>query len=129
VKRDPLLLALLALAAATLLHHVHNAEFLEHYPGMPAWLTARAVYAAWVAAAAVGACGYWLLRRGHSITGTAMVIAYACYGIDGLVHYALAPVSAHTAAMNVSIWLEALAATGLIAAIALRNKKVLTPFR
>jgi hypothetical protein len=37
---------------------------------------------------------------------------YAVLGFAGLDHYVLAPMSAHTVAMNVTIWLEF--ATGLL---------------
>ena len=112
--RIPLSIALIAAAAATLLHHAHNAEFLDQYPNMPAWLSPAGVYAAWIAATAIGAGGYWLLTRGYRLAGVALVIVYGCYGLDGLVHYALAPASAHSAAMNLSIWLEAAAALALL---------------
>jgi len=65
--RIPLSIALIAAAAATLLHH---------------------------------AGGYWLLTRGYRLAGVALLIIYGCYGLDGLVHYALAPASAHSAAMK-----------------------------
>jgi hypothetical protein len=69
-----LLACLLAYAAASLFHHLHNAAFLDQYPNLPAWLSPM-----------------WALA-----------------------HYLVAPVSAHTLAMNLSIWLEAAAAAGLL---------------
>jgi len=115
--RVPLSIALIVAAAASLLHHAHNAAFLGEYPSMPAWLSPGRVYAAWIAASAIGAAGYWLLMRGYRITGVALLIAYGCYGLGGLAHYALAPASAHSAAMNLSIWLEAAAALALLAVL------------
>jgi hypothetical protein len=112
--RIPLSIALIVAAAASLLHHAHNAEFLDQYPNMPAWLSPAGVYAAWSAATAIGAGGYWLLTRGYRLAGVALLILYGCYGLDGLVHYALAPVSAHSGVMNLSIWLEAAAALALL---------------
>src|SRR5688500_13191728 len=41
-------IALIALAATSLVHHVHNAQFLDQYPNMPAWLSVGSVYAAWL---------------------------------------------------------------------------------
>jgi hypothetical protein len=117
MHRQVLVLALLALAAATLLHHVHNAEFLADYPNMPASLTRGHVYLAWLGAAAVGVAGYALLRCGWRRLGTALLIAYGCYGLDGLVHYLLAPVSAHTPAMNLSIAAEAITAAVLLVVV------------
>lgn len=105
-------LALAACAAATLVHHAHNAEFLDQYPHLPAWLSRTWVYVAWTATTGAGLLGYLLLRRGHRPAGLGLLFAYGCYGLDGLVHYALAPLSAHTAMMNASIWLEA--AAGLV---------------
>lgn len=117
MRADGLLIALLASALANLLHHAHNAEFLDLYPNMPAWLSPIGVYAAWSAATAVGAIGYFLLRRGYRLAGIALLIPYAAYGLDGLVHYALAPAAAHTLAANLSIWLEAAAASALLAVL------------
>jgi hypothetical protein len=119
---DALLLALLACIAATFFHHVHNAEFLDQYPNMPAWLSRVRVYAAWSAATAIGIAGYALLRRGYRMVGLVLLIVYGLYGLDGLAHYALASVSAHTLAMNVSICLEAATAVALLAAV-LSNRR------
>jgi hypothetical protein len=110
-------IALTLTAAATLVHHVHNAAFIDQYPNMPAWLSPLGVYAAWLAATAVGAGGYWLLTHGCRVAGMVLLILYGCYGLDGLVHYALAPVSAHTPAMNLSIWLEAATAAALLVVV------------
>ena len=105
----PLLPVLLAYAAASLLHHVHNAEFLDHYPNMPAGLSRAGVYAAWLGFTAVGILGYWLRRR-------LLLAIYACYGLAVLVHYVIAPVSAHTPMMHLTIVLEAATAAALLAA-------------
>lgn len=109
-----LLACLLACAAASLFHHVHNAAFLDQYPNMPAWLSPMWVYVAWVGTTAIGFLGYVLLRRGYRLPGIALLIVYGGYGLDVLAHYLVAPVSAHTLAMNLSIWLEAAAAAGLL---------------
>lgn len=114
MRRDRLLMFLLAYAGASLSHHVHNAEFLDQYPNMPAWLSPMGVYAAWSAATAIGIAGYALLRHGYRIAGFVLLIVYGCYGLDSLAHYALAPASAHSAAMNLTIWLEAAAAAALL---------------
>lgn len=109
-----LLVVLLAYAGASLFHHAHNAEFLGEYPNMPASLSPAAVYIAWLIAAAAGLTGYFLLRRGARIAGLILLAAYGLYGLDSLVHYVLAPLSMHTFTMNLSIWLEAVTAAGLL---------------
>lgn len=119
-KIDALLVALLAGVAATFFHHLHNAEFLDQYPNMPVWLSPMGVYAVWAAATAAGVAGYCLLRSGYRVAGLVLLILYGCYGLDGLAHYGLASVFAHTLAMNVSIWLEAATAVALLAALARR---------
>jgi hypothetical protein len=112
---------LLLCAGATLFHHIHNAEHLGEYPGMPVWLTPAGVYVAWTAATVVGLAGYCLLRTGQRFAGVCLLVAYGCYALAGLVHYALAPLSAHTLTMNVSIWVESAAAAVLLAFL-LRRK-------
>ena len=98
-------------AAASLVHFVHNATFLADYPNMPAWISPAVVYGVWLAEAAVGAAGVLLLLRGRTI-GLALIAIYAVLGFGGLDHYTLAPISAHTVAMNATIWLET--ATGIV---------------
>jgi hypothetical protein len=100
----------LAYAAAALLHHAHNAEHLAQYPGMPAWLTRTGVYLLWLGATAVGVLGYWLRNR-------VLLAVYGLYGVGVLAHYAVAPLSAHTPAMHLTIGLEAAAGTALLAAV------------
>ena len=114
---------LLAYAAASLAHHVHNAEFLHDYPGMPAWITRPAVYAAWLGETMLGIAGYLLLRRGYPVLGLGMIAVYAALGFDAFGHYALAPAAAHTAAMNAMIWLEAAAAALVFIAVAALVKR------
>lgn len=108
---------LLAYAAASLLHHVHNAEFLQDYPNLPASVSRAAVYAAWLGEAAIGVAGYALLRFGRIRLGLALIGIYALTGFGGLAHYYVAPVSGHTWAMNATIWLEVLAAGLLLIAV------------
>jgi hypothetical protein len=107
------LLALVVIhAAASLLHFVHNATFLADYPNMPGWITPGGVYAAWLGEAAIGAAGVILFLRGRKTIGLALIASYAVLGLGGLDHYTLASISAHTLAMNATIWLET--ATGII---------------
>ena len=114
---------MLAYCAGSLLHFVHNAVFLRDYPNLPASLTPARIYAAWCGVTAVGVVGYWLRRAGHRIAGLVVIAVYAGLGFGGLDHYTLAPVSAHSLAMNLTIGLEALAAAALLIAVCVKARK------
>jgi quercetin dioxygenase-like cupin family protein len=118
------LLAALVLAhtAASLVHFVHNAAFLGDYPNMPVWISPAAIYGVWLAEAAVGVLGLLLLLRGRK-AGLVLIVVYALLGLGGLDHYTLAPVSAHTLAMNATIWLETATAIALLV-VAIGSVKV-----
>jgi hypothetical protein len=118
-----LLVCLLAFAAASLLHHVHNAEFLHDYPNLPASLSRGRVYGAWLAEALLGVAGWFLLQRGYPKSGSALIAIYALIGFSGLAHYVLAPASAHTLVMNATIWLEVVMAAVLLAAVVRRSTR------
>ena len=118
IRAGGLLALVLAYAAASLAHHVHNAVYLADYPNMPAWLTPAGVYAAWAGVTAVGISGWLLVHRGYRIAGLGALGAYAALGLYGLAHYGVAPPSAHTAGMNLTIWLEVATATLVLIAIA-----------
>jgi hypothetical protein len=105
-ERRALVALLLIYGAASLLHFVHNAEFLADYPNMPAWLSRAGVYVAWLGLTAVGALGWLLVSRGYRIAGLLSLALYAALGMDSLGHYVLAPVAAHTVMMNGTILLE-----------------------
>jgi hypothetical protein len=108
---------LLVFAAASFLHHVHNAEYLKDYPNLPASWTRGDVYAAWLAQAVAGAAGYLSLRAGWQRTGLALIGLYALTGFFGLAHYHVAPAAAHTPAMNATIGLEVAAAALLLGGV------------
>lgn len=114
-----LLALVLVHTAASLVHFAHNATFLADYPNMPAWLSPAGVYAVWLAQAAIAAAGVLLLVRGRPI-GLALIAIYAVLGFAGLDHYVLAPMSAHTVAMNATIWLEMATGMVLLTFVALR---------
>jgi hypothetical protein len=109
-----LLVLLLVYGAASLLHFAHNAEFIADYPNMPTWLSRAGVYGAWIGLTVVGGLGYLLVSRGQHLTGLFVVAVYAALGLDSLGHYALAPMSAHTATMNLTILLEVTTAALLL---------------
>ena len=104
---------LLIYGAATLLHFTHNAEFVADYPNLPATWSRMDIYLAWLAMTAVGIAGWFLASRGYRAIGLVLQAAYAALGLDSLGHYVLAPMSAHTFAMNSTILVEVTAA-GLV---------------
>jgi hypothetical protein len=129
LKTKILLLAGLYCLAA-LIHFTHNAEFLADYPNMPKWITRGGVYFVWAAEALIGLLGALLLWRGFTRSGVLLLMFYAALGFDGLLHYSLAPIAAHTFAMNFTIWSEVIAGALVIAygtkyLIGLRNTKTL----
>jgi len=124
-KTLPRLLALYGLAS--LVHFVHNAEYLVDYPNLPLWLSRFEIYSAWCGIAALGLAGYTLYRRAHTFLGLSLIAVYAALGFDGLLHYRRAPFAAHTVTMNLTIWSEvaaaALVALAVIKIAAQRNQE------
>lgn len=118
IRIDVLLILVVAYAGASLFHYSHNAEFLTEYPNMPAWLSRVQVYTAWLGVTAIGLVGYLLLRSRYQVVGLLVLAAYGLLGLDGLGHYAVAPLSAHTLTMNLTIWLEVTTALLLLTAVA-----------
>jgi hypothetical protein len=112
-----LLLLLFAYAAASLVHFIHNAEFLRDYPGMPATWTREGVYAVWVAITLIGVVGWLLATRGFRVAGLLLVALYALCGMDSLGHYLLAPMSGHSAGMNSTILIEVITAALVLAEV------------
>jgi hypothetical protein len=106
---------LVTYCCASLLHFVHNAEFVGDYPNLPVWLTRSKVYLAWFAIATVGVVGVLLLKLGLRTLGFLFIAGYAALGFAGLDHYWVAPISAHTLAMNATIGFEVAAAAVLFA--------------
>ena len=124
------LLSLMALYCATsLVHFVHNAQFLADYPNMPAWLSPLQVMGTWLAITAVGVLGWAVTRTRWPLPGLLLIGAWAGLGFDGLAHYSLAPMAAHSLAMNLTIWSEVVAAARLLAATAVLVLKRLWPGR
>jgi len=54
-----LLLLMIVYGAASLLHFVHNAVYIQSYPNLPMRITPLRVYASWCAIATSGVVGYW----------------------------------------------------------------------
>jgi hypothetical protein len=106
-RRQRILLALLLLFGfASLVHFIHNAEFVAEYPNLPRSWSRADVYLAWIGMTIVGITGWLLLKQGRAVAGLALLAAYAALGLDSLGHYVLAPMSSHTPAMNATILAE-----------------------
>jgi len=119
-RADAFLMPLMLIyGAASLLHFLHNAVYLRDYPNLPLWLTAGGVMGAWMIVAGTGLVGYVLYSRVTRAGGLITIAIYAAFGLGGLDHYTVAPVSAHTVAMNLTILLEAATAVGLLVCVAL----------
>jgi len=84
-KPLPGLLALYGLAS--LLHFMHNAEYLSAYPNLPAWLSRSQIYGVWCGITVLGLVGYTLYRRGRAFSGLSLLVLYTSLGFDGLLHY------------------------------------------
>jgi hypothetical protein len=110
MRRHLLAILLVAYGIASLVHFIHNAEFLADYPNMPATWTRAGVYFVWAGMTLTGIVGWLLATRGYPVVGLLLVVLYAIAGLDSLGHYILAPMSAHTWAMNATILLEVCAA-------------------
>ena len=101
-------------AAATLAHFAHNGVYLHDYPNLPPQWSPAEVYAAWGVLSLLGLCGYLLYRTRQRGLGLALLAVYALAGFGGLLHYGRAPPAQHSAAMNLTICSEALAAALLL---------------
>jgi hypothetical protein len=108
---NTLLILLLAYCAASLFHYAHNVVYIDDYPNLPGWITTPRVYVAWLGVTAIGVIGYSLVRLGYWFFGLLTVAVYGVLGLDGLAHYTLAPMAAHTLSMNLTIWLEVVTAS------------------
>jgi hypothetical protein len=108
---------LLLYCGASLLHFVHNAEFIADYPNLPLWISRKSIYLSWFAIFAIGLCGYLLYRGRYAFMGLVLMAIYAALGLDGLLHYSRAPLAAHSAGMNATIWIEVVTALMTLAAV------------
>ena len=118
MHRDRALLTFMIVYGTTsLAHFVHNAVYVDTYPNLPAWITPPVVFASWLVIAGTGALGYCLYRRGSRAAGLLVIGLFALMGFGGLDHYVVAPVSAHSMAMNATILGEVIAASVLLVVI------------
>jgi uncharacterized membrane protein len=119
-RMDVLTLLMLAYGAASLIHFIHNAQFANDYPNFPDTITALQVYGVWMLIGATGLAGYLLMRFGLRVIGLVVTGVYAGFGFNGLLHYSLAPLSAHSFAMNATILTEVALAAALTFAVIAR---------
>jgi hypothetical protein len=85
-----LVFLMIAYGVGSLVHFVHNAEFLAEYPNMPMWLSRADVYVAWLGITAIGVAGYVLAGHefddpaggGNGSTATCQVAGPHC-GLAG----------------------------------------------
>ena len=99
---------------ASFTHFFHNAEFCGEYPNLPMWISRTSVYWTWLALTALGATGVFIMQKIYRATGLALLTIYGALGFAGLGHYGLAPISRHTAVMNLTIGFEIVAAAALL---------------
>ena len=109
-QADWLLVILIFYCSASLLHFIHNAIYIDEYPNLPSWISAFGVYITWFGITSIGIIGYLFIHYGKKFIGLVACAVYGAIGLDGLGHYSLAPISAHTFTMNFTIWLEAITA-------------------
>lgn len=105
-----LLTLLIIYGMASLIHFIHNAEFLADYPNLPTTWTRAGVYFAWLGLTVIGVGGWFLMLRGFPRVGLLVLAVYAAFGLDSLGHYVVAPMEDHTLAMNSTILFEVIAA-------------------
>jgi hypothetical protein len=114
-----ILLRLMILYGVTsVLHFVHNALYISAYPNLPTRITPFGVYVSLGGIAVIGVLGYWLYRRVSRTIGLLVIALYALLGFGGLDHYVVAPIRAHTLAMNATIFAEVSAASILLVYVA-----------
>jgi hypothetical protein len=113
-----LLVLLIFYGVASLVHFVHNAELIGEYPNLPASWTRADIYLAWIALTSIGVAGWFLVSRGYRRTGLLVLAAYAALGMDSLGHYWLAPLAAHSLAMNLTILVDVAAAALVLIEVA-----------
>lgn len=105
---------------ASLIHFVHNAEFIAFYPGLPASMTRESVYLAWLGVGAMGLLALVAQRAGCLKLSAGLLVVYGLLGVDGLLHYTLALCTEHSVATNASIWAEVVLGLVLACAAAVR---------
>jgi hypothetical protein len=77
--------------------------------------------------AATGVAGYLLMRFGQRVMGLVVTCVFAGLGFNGLLHYRLAPLSAHSLAMNVTILTEVALAFLLVCAVVAALMRAIGP--
>jgi len=78
---------LILYAAASLLHFVHDAEYLAQYPNLPSSWSRADIYVAWCCISTLGVAGYLFYLHGNRAVGLTFLASYAVLGFGGLLHY------------------------------------------
>ena len=124
--RSPTLIACACVYGfASLLHFAHNAVFAADYPNLPGWITPSIVAATWLAISAIAGLAWLALRSGARALGLCLLAVYALFGFDAFGHYGLAPLGAHSVAMNVTICFEGVSAIALFVVTLIHGTDVL----
>jgi hypothetical protein len=113
MKNRTLSALLVAFFIASLIHFIHNAEFLADYPGLPKTWTRGGVYGAWAAMTAIGVVGWIVALTRFQLLGLALIVVCSLFGFDSIGHYFVAPVAAHSMGMHVTILAEVACAIAL----------------
>jgi hypothetical protein len=98
---------------STWLHYIHNAIFLDCYPG-PDWFTPQMIILTVALMSVIGILGYWLYSR------SAFLWSYVCLGLYSITsisspgHYLYPIVVPMSTTMHSLIWLDALSGVTLI---------------
>lgn len=105
---------LLTYFVACFLHSIQDAEYARAYP-LSGWDSTASVYITWLAISALGLLGYLIHRSTLRWVGQVVLCLYAVVGFDGLFHYTRAPFSAYSRAMHISIGVQVVVASILLA--------------
>jgi hypothetical protein len=98
---------------ASFVHFAHNAAFAADYPNLPGWITPSIVIATWLSISCIALLAWLALRAGARGLGLCLLAVYAMFGFDAFAHYGLAPLDAHSFAMNATICFEGASACAL----------------
>lgn len=107
VKRENGLLFVITVYCSVCLYlFMRNMVFIDEYPNMPDWISTIGVTIAWIGITCIGLVCWLLILRDKRFIGLIAIVGYGALSFNGLGHYSLEPVSAHTYIVNLAIWIE-----------------------